>query len=502
MLVFCIILCFLAQVRGIPLSLSSLSLPLPIDIPTLVSRSTLTNLTATALCDCSNSQLQRSLFDIIRSCLLTIAACVYRAIHQNVPDPDASWWKRQRIRVKITFYALIAPEAVIWWAMRQYFGAQQVAEQVNQIYPDLKWTRTHGHFAQMGAFGRKDTNQILFPPTLIELLRNGSIHPDSLRLTQKQVEDRSKGDTLSKLLVASQTSWFVIECMARWYMKLPLTEVEVVTLAFAVLNVFTYAFWWGKPLDVQCPIYVEVKSSGVTHAEAKGELDSNMNLTVPQVVIISIEGAHEEQKPVKETTTASTGATQTHTQTLRKEISDHGFWRTLTNRLIVRPFIALAWPLAELFGDGDVHESAKHISTFYGMKLPDGKGRVVVSLSCLVGVIFGIIHFLSWNSEFPVRMELLLWRGSSAILVTVPVLLTLSVVLSAIHDTAKEGTVLKIVAGLLFDFFGLFSTILGPVAYILARVCLLTLAGLALRSDNPSSDVFQTVAWTSYIPHL
>ena len=75
----------------------------------------------------------RTLYDIVRSCLFTIAACVYRAVHQNIPDPTMTMWGRLRVRIKITIYALIAPEAIIWWAMRQRYGAIDIAKQVNGL---------------------------------------------------------------------------------------------------------------------------------------------------------------------------------------------------------------------------------------------------------------------------------------------------------------------------------------------------------------------------------
>ncbi|KAJ7209264.1 hypothetical protein GGX14DRAFT_364947, partial [Mycena pura] len=44
--------------------------------------------------------------------------------------------------------------------------------------------------------------------------------------------------------------------LARVVQRLPVTELKVATLAFAVLNVFIWALWWGKPLDVQDPIVI------------------------------------------------------------------------------------------------------------------------------------------------------------------------------------------------------------------------------------------------------
>ena len=84
-------------------------------------------------CDCGPQD--RSLVDIVRSCVLTIFACVYTALHPNIPDPKANDWQKFLGRLKMSFYMLIAPEAVIWWAMRQWYGARRIAKDVNKISP-------------------------------------------------------------------------------------------------------------------------------------------------------------------------------------------------------------------------------------------------------------------------------------------------------------------------------------------------------------------------------
>ena len=76
-------------------------------------------------------------------------------------------------------------------------------------------------------------------------------------ITEEEIEDRSKGDALSKTLVLGQTSWFIAQCITRKAEGLVMTELELVTLAFAALNSFMYFFWWNKPLDVRTtvPVY-------------------------------------------------------------------------------------------------------------------------------------------------------------------------------------------------------------------------------------------------------
>jgi hypothetical protein len=74
--------------------------------------------------------------------------------------------------------------------------------------------------------------------------------------TEKEIKDRGKSDGISKFIVLLQTSWFIIQCIARGIKHLPLTELEIVTLAYTMLNLFVYIFWWDKPRDVGCPIRI------------------------------------------------------------------------------------------------------------------------------------------------------------------------------------------------------------------------------------------------------
>ena len=77
-------------------------------------------------------------------------------------------------------------------------------------------------------------------------------------ITEEEIDDHSKGDALSKTLVLGQTTWFIAQCITRKAEGLVMTELELVTLAFAALNSFMYFFWWNKPLDVRTtvPVYL------------------------------------------------------------------------------------------------------------------------------------------------------------------------------------------------------------------------------------------------------
>jgi hypothetical protein len=90
-------------------------------------------------------------------------------------------------------------------------------------------------------FDGDDLVRTLEPEEIQQLSQNGEI--DFPRITENEIQDKSKGDGLSKGLVIVQTGWFLLQCITRGVERLPITELEIVTLAFAALNFVTYGLW-------------------------------------------------------------------------------------------------------------------------------------------------------------------------------------------------------------------------------------------------------------------
>jgi hypothetical protein len=122
---------------------------------------------------------------------------------------------------------------------------------------DRGWTKTHGHFVQMGGFMLFEGNTakgVLFPERFSELLTAGKIEFPTV--TVEEIEDHIKADGFSKTIALGQTLWFVAQCIGRGAQNLDLTLIELLTLSLAVLNGVMYFLWWNKPLDVRRPVRV------------------------------------------------------------------------------------------------------------------------------------------------------------------------------------------------------------------------------------------------------
>src|SRR5580658_10113830 len=70
-------------------------------------------------------------------------------------------------------------------------------------------------------------------------------------ITEEDIRDRSKSDAFTKAFAFIQCAWLVTQCITRTAVGLPLTELELMTLAFIVAALVMYGLWWHKPFDVQ-----------------------------------------------------------------------------------------------------------------------------------------------------------------------------------------------------------------------------------------------------------
>ena len=141
---------------------------------------------------------------------------------------------------------------------------------------DRGWTKTHGHFIQMGGFMLFEGDNprgVLTPSSFSELLTAGKIEFPTV--TVEEIEDRSKADGFSKTIALGQTLWFVVQCIARRAQHLDLTLVELLTLSLAILNGLMYFLWWNKPMDVRCPIRVYLLDKSYT-PKISDETESDM----------------------------------------------------------------------------------------------------------------------------------------------------------------------------------------------------------------------------------
>lgn len=113
----------------------------------------------------------------------------------------------------------------------------------------------------MGGYHVFDGNNphvYLTPDNVLSLIGDGLLDPPS----EEEIQDHSKSDSFAKALVLVQTLWFVMQCIARAIEHLPITELEIATVAYTIPIVGIYICWWNKPLGISQPIRVQKSLTG------------------------------------------------------------------------------------------------------------------------------------------------------------------------------------------------------------------------------------------------
>lgn len=505
--------------------------------------------------ECYDIRTCRTLVAIVQSCLVTILACVWFAVHRNIPEPKEGcelkgnfavkagqwfWYKilNQRQAAIVFIVALLVPEWILAWALRQFFGARSLrkrlegvakqarksaelkssesSEEVPHNTPqaeitaesrsankdnerdirssnlsvhsdkdrlielstqsqdialsirsrqrgerdaltfesvhlamarsvgkdtqskskdwsvshlelsfDIAWTTAHALFVIMGGyhfFSGAKAEHPLSPKDVTGLVKRGEIVPP----TDAELANQSKGDAFSKGVAIFQTLWFVMQCIARRIEHLPLTSLEVMTLAYTVITVAMYAVWWDKPLNVSCAVRVPYE----------------------QV----------EKETVLE-------------------------YKSVWDRVMVY-----------VMGGQDMHvdlSASTRVPTFWAGDVGGKETFPAVVIALLVAMVFGAVHCIAWHDTFPSPLEQQLWRASAIVIITMPAAL---VVCFGVGDLFYEALNLnpEITIGVLYV----------PIAliYIAARLALIIISINSLKVLPIAA--YRTVQWTTFIPHV
>lgn len=90
----------------------------------------------------SNSGV-RSTSDILWSCIVTLTACIYTAIHLNVPPSHEGNWQFLWRKTKWVALALFAPEVVLYCALIQRLQARKFIKEMNELWATRQASLDH-----------------------------------------------------------------------------------------------------------------------------------------------------------------------------------------------------------------------------------------------------------------------------------------------------------------------------------------------------------------------
>ena len=109
----------------------------------------------------------------------------------------------------------------------------------------------HSFFAGMGGFvvDTKDVSPYIPGSPRLVITANGVL----ILAEHGHITDKSKADIIAKALALVQGCWLLVQCIGRVATHLPLTLLEINTLAHVICMLFIYRLWMKKPYDVHEP---------------------------------------------------------------------------------------------------------------------------------------------------------------------------------------------------------------------------------------------------------
>ncbi|KAK0221692.1 hypothetical protein IW262DRAFT_921870 [Armillaria fumosa] len=254
---------------------------------------------------------RRSLWNIIVVCLTTIYLSTWTAIHPNVPGDrlttrERAWFYLFLRRLRLMVMAILLPEVTVAWAAAQFIDAWNIRRPETDLStyvirwlrpkkdipePRLSWEHAFG--IVMGLFycggsssGQdsvsKDENFVYlltsedldmkkFSRPDDEAPEDSEMIHDTIDITagvlqglknirEDDIKDRSKSDITTKAITVIQLIWFITQCIGRHTQNLPVTLLEISTLAITTLSIILSLLWMNKPCDVQTHTGVPVET--------------------------------------------------------------------------------------------------------------------------------------------------------------------------------------------------------------------------------------------------
>ncbi|UPK96293.1 hypothetical protein LCI18_007228 [Fusarium solani-melongenae] len=527
-----------------------------------------------------DSPTGRGTLDILQSCILTLFACIYTALHLDVPTQTA-WHRVLLHKLEWVTITLFAPEIALYMAADQLQQAWSLKSKLLASGTNPTIDLRYAFFIVMGGvrvdvhefISTKDLDdqyQHLFPPSednscrrnvrlnamgAVFLAKEGHVIP----IPMEKIDDKSKADTIQKVLVLTQVLWFITQCIARIIYQLPLSLLEVHTMVHVVCTVVLYACWLKKPLDVKVPeIIVPDKFGGAiclllqrqfysksckelalfdpqaplqTHNLNGDELtmhsidpQSDMRMepgdmlpsglaycgskTFPfsepfrhrwQAILEAFEFGSPDNLAKTAQRLDNRGNIEQQPQSPAQDIPQALYLARLE---LFKAFDTNAFrnmPFSEGKQNFDIprHELKLHLDNFTKDTNPSGINFAVLSmLAAALSASYGGVHLCAWDWAFPTRAESTLWKISCIYVASsLFMMLALLALFIIIHLRFKSEPLRK-------RLESAFSRILWPVliAYAASRAFIVVEAFLSLR--QVPVGVYVTPAWVQMFPHF
>jgi hypothetical protein len=272
-------------------------------------------------------------------------------------------------------------------------------------------------------------------------------HPlKDFALREADIQDRSKADWLAKGISILQITWLIVNVFVRALTGLPVTQLEISAFAFAVMAIGIYIANWWKPKDVLRP--------NVQSATFKSHRINNMG-TVPFV----------------------------------QSFTDDLHWLRSTRSFNPEPTTFWEWNFA----------NASRVEN--DLVWMDGEPPYFFIMVGLSSMVFGAMHCVAWNFEFPTTIEERCWRIASLISAILPALvLGLNSILDYISNKYGKSIWKNTLIAERCEDTARFLVNCSSMIYMVARMTVIILMFTCLRASP--AGVYQITPWTRFLPKI
>lgn len=347
-------------------------------------------------------------------------------------------------------------------------------------------------------------------------------------LTTEEIWDKSKADVFAKGATIFQGLWLVTQSIAREVQGLPITPLELFTLAFVVSTIMSYYFWWRKPQNVSTNTMLLCDfSTARIRAEAGLPPDGWEQTPLDWV---EMEGRRWKRRKMfsdfgLETTMQGPTRNDEEAQHLpqlfhsRNEKSPTStksgvFSRNATRVETTTTLVGEQTRPIQRMPNDAIMPSDLSPKVYAGLVIPS--------------IIHSCIHLLGWNMDYPSDIEKQLWRASTVALAAMSCIAVGAVRLlsilgykkrfnlvfvwvnaessqSGIEARKSEGGrwrqwLAKVVAFVKDVTAAEILLTLATFVLVLARLYIIVEVIISLRSQP--AGVYVSLDWLSFLPHV
>ncbi|GLB10312.1 hypothetical protein AtubIFM57258_006715 [Aspergillus tubingensis] len=268
--------------------------------------------------------------------------------------------------------------------------------------------------------------------------------PGLENVSEEEINARSKSDMFMRLLAVGQIVWVVIQIISRWAYGLAVTQLEVTVVAFAFCAVGMYIVNHGKPKGVELPILFEYPGSKEALVKILGESafpdpqekhnkwkfyrckycnkektqshggTRNANKKSSDGNDKNHEPANNNDSTDAKSETMSRRDPEANADVEESEVVPKGATMTMIWTSSLDTFTAIVQGVRETLkssrgpgdpiGNGFIDEAED----------PSKLSNVLTDLWMFIGsMIFGGIHLIAWDFQFPTSVEKYLWWAAS-----------------------------------------------------------------------------------------